>query len=97
MTSGCSVLIVLIASGVPGFCANISASKQTAGPGQVITPAFRFSAEGQSISGLQFDLEWDTALDVKLVIGDQLRESNKVLYTSSPGPRTVRCLVLGPN
>jgi uncharacterized protein (TIGR03437 family) len=63
----------------------------------VVTAAFRFSAEGQSISGLQFDLEWDSAVDVKLVLGDQLRESNKILYTSSPGLRTFRCLVVGPN
>lgn len=97
MKSGCTALVALFATGLSGNCASISAPNQMAGPGQVVTAAFRFSAEGQSIGGLQFDLEWDSALDVKLVLGDQLRESNKILYTSSPSPRTFRCLVVGPN
>jgi uncharacterized protein (TIGR03437 family) len=56
-----------------------------------------FSSQGQAISGLQFDLEWDQALDLKLVAGDQLRQSTKLLYTALVGPRTLRCIIVGMN
>jgi uncharacterized protein (TIGR03437 family) len=97
MTSRGTVLIALMAACLPGRSATLSAPNQAAGPGQVVTAAFRFSAEGQTISGVQFDLEWDRALDIKLVMGEQLRQSSKVLYTSSPGQRILRCLIVGPN
>src|SRR5690242_9987475 len=68
--------------------AMISAPPQTASPGQAVIASLGFSSEGQAIAGIQFDLDWDQALDVKLVVGDQLRQSPKLLYTSVQGPRT---------
>jgi uncharacterized protein (TIGR03437 family) len=56
-----------------------------------------FLSGGQPISGLQFDLQWDQALDLKLLAGDQLRQSTKLLLTASTGPRTLRCLIVGMN
>ena len=56
-----------------------------------------FSSEGQPISGLQFDLQWDQSLDLKLVAGDQLGQPTKLLYTAPVGPRTLRCIIVGMN
>jgi uncharacterized protein (TIGR03437 family) len=56
-----------------------------------------FSGQGQRVSGLQFDLQWDQGLDVKLLAGDQLRQSTKLLYTAVIGPRKLRCLIVGMN
>ena len=66
---------------IPLNSAVLSAPAQIAVAGQPVIASMAFSSEGQSISGLQFDLEWDQALDLKLVIGDQLRGSTKSLFT----------------
>ena len=62
-----------------------------------MTTSSAFLSGGQPISGLQFDLQWDQALDLKLVAGDPLRQSTKLLFTASIGPRTLRCLIIGMN
>jgi uncharacterized protein (TIGR03437 family) len=56
-----------------------------------------FSAEGQQVSGLQFDLAWDATVDVKVAIGDPLRTSSKLLYAAALGSRGARCLLVGMN
>jgi uncharacterized protein (TIGR03437 family) len=75
----------------------LSLPDQVASPGQVVAISSAFLSGGQPISGLQFDLQWDQALDLKLVAGDQLRQSTKLLFTASIGPRTLRCLIVGMN
>lgn len=92
---GSAVLLALTL--LPAYSAVLSVPNQAANPGQVVIASAAFSSEGQPISGLQFDLQWDQALDLKLVIGDQLRQSTKLLYTASIGPRTLRCLIIGMN
>jgi len=54
-----------------------------------------FSPEGQPISALQFDIEWDQAVSLKLIPGDGLRQSGKLLYTAQLSPRMLRCLIVG--
>jgi uncharacterized protein (TIGR03437 family) len=80
---------------IPLNAAVLSAPSQIAVAGQPVIASMAFSSEGQSISGLQFDLEWDQALDLKLVIGDQLRGSTKSLFTYPQGPHSLRCLLVG--
>jgi uncharacterized protein (TIGR03437 family) len=90
-----AVLLALML--LPAYSAVLSVPNQVASPGQVVIASSAFSSEGQPISGLQFDLQWDQAFDLKLVIGDQLIQSSKVLFTASIGPRTLRCLIVGMN
>jgi uncharacterized protein (TIGR03437 family) len=82
---------------LPAYSAVLSLPDQVASPGQVVAISSAFLSGGQPISGLQFDLQWDQALDLKLVAGDQLRQSTKLLFTASIGPRTLRCLIVGMN
>jgi uncharacterized protein (TIGR03437 family) len=88
---------LLALTGLVAYSAVLSTPSQVAGPGQVVVASLAFSAEGQPISGLQFDLQWDNSLDLKLVIGAQLRSSSKILSSASPGPRAIRCLFIGTN
>src|SRR6478672_7698555 len=74
------------------YAATLSVPSQVAGPGQVVVTSADFSSAGQPVSGLQFDLQWDQALDLKLVVGDALRQSTKLLFTAPRGTRTLRCL-----
>jgi uncharacterized protein (TIGR03437 family) len=97
MTCRIHVLIGLLAAWLPARAATLSSPSLAAAPGDLAIAGFAFSDEGQPISGIQFDVEWDNALDVKLVIGDQLRASSKLLYTVAPDERTIRCLIVGPN
>jgi uncharacterized protein (TIGR03437 family) len=79
------------------YAAVISTADQSAAPGQTVVASVTFSAEGQRVSGLQFDIEWDVALDVKVAIGDRLRTPSKLLYAAALGPRAARCLLGGMN
>jgi uncharacterized protein (TIGR03437 family) len=88
---------LLALTGLVAYSAVLSTPDQAAGPGQVVVASLAFSAEGQPISGLQFDLQWDDSLDLKLVIGGQLRGSSKILSTAPLGPRAIRCLFIGTN
>src|SRR3954470_16707623 len=78
-----------------GYGAAISAPGQSAAPGQTVLVPIALSAEGQRISGLQFDLTWDTALDVKVTIGNSVRASPKLLYARALGPRVCRYVLIG--
>ena len=55
------------------------------------------AAGGESIAGIQFDLHWDQTLLVQVTPGISLGQSLKVLYTASPAPNTLRCLIIGDN
>ena len=73
----------------------LSLQDQVGAASQTVVAAISFSAEGQAISGLQFDLEWDAALDLRITAGTRTRASSKLLYTASTGPRGTRCLLIG--
>src|ERR1017187_5191456 len=75
----------------------LSLQDQAGAAGQTVVAAVSFSSEGQAIGGLQFDLEWDAALDVRITAGTRTRASSKLLYTASTGPRGTRCLFIGSN
>ena len=70
---------------------------QLASPGQTIQASLSLSSEGSSVSAVQFDIEWDSGIDVQITVGLPIRESTKILYSSSPAQRVVRCLFAGTN
>ena len=92
----CPALLLLLTS-LPVYAAALSVPNQVAGPGQVVLTSADFSSQGQTVSGLQFDVQWDQALDLKLVVGDALRQSTKLLFTAPMGTRALRCLIIGMN
>jgi uncharacterized protein (TIGR03437 family) len=95
MPSRLLIAVVLLIGSLPARSATLSAPDQKAVRGQSVIASLAFSGEGQAVSGIQFDLTWDQPLDLKLVIGDGLRGSSKLLYTAAQGPRTLRCIIAG--
>jgi uncharacterized protein (TIGR03437 family) len=89
------VVIIILLSSRQSSSAVLSGADVTAAAGQAVVSPLVFSAQNQAISALQFDLDWDASLDVKLVIGTALRQSTKLLYTAPRGPQTIRCLIAG--
>src|ERR1051326_6070919 len=94
--SGSAVLILLVLFVcLAGRSAVISVPDQVAASGQTIVASLSFSTEGARVSGIQFDIDWDAPLDVKVTFGSGLRASSKQLYASQLGPRVTRCLLIG--
>jgi uncharacterized protein (TIGR03437 family) len=85
----------LVCSGASA--AVVSLQDQVGAASQTVAAAVAFASEGQAISGLQFDLEWDSPLDIRITVGSGTRASSKLLYTASTGPRSTRCLFIGYN
>jgi uncharacterized protein (TIGR03437 family) len=80
-----------------GFAAALSLANQTANPGQTVVAPVLLAAGGEAIAGIQFDLQWDPSLAVQVGPAVTPGQSFKVLYTSSPTPGVLRCLIVGAN
>jgi len=60
--------------------------------------AASFHGQGNSVSAVQFDLEYDNAtFDIALVVADSVRVSGKDLYVAELSPNRKRILVVGLN
>lgn len=79
------------------FPATLSIANQTANQGQTAVAPILFSAAGQTIAALQFDLQWDPVLAVQVAPGITAGQGFKVLYPATPAPGVLRCLVVGAN
>jgi uncharacterized protein (TIGR03437 family) len=53
------------------------------------------SSAGQPISGLQFDLTWDAALDVHVASANNIGAVGKSVYSASLQPQGLRLLIVG--
>jgi uncharacterized protein (TIGR03437 family) len=80
-----------------GFSAALSLANQTANSGQTVVASVLLAAEGQAVAGIQFDIQWDQTLAVQVGPAIAPGQSFKVLYTSSPTPGVLRCLIVGAN
>ena len=85
------------AAAIWAHSATLSGANQSANAGDSVSFPLLLSSGGQSLSGLQFDLTWDSALDVHLVAGAQIGIANKVLHVGLLQPRVLRCLIVGMN
>lgn len=72
-------------------------ANQTANQGQTVAVPIQFAAGGQTITALQFDLQWDPVLAAQVAPGITSRQGFKVLYSSARGPGILRCLIVGPD
>src|SRR5262249_12006430 len=80
-----------------GSCASLTLPDQVARPGQMVIAGISFASEGQAVSGIQFDIEWDQGVDVQATVGPLVGQSAKALYGGSPADHLVRYLIVGIN
>ena len=97
MMFGATRLAVGVLCPLIGFCASLSAPPQVATPGQTLIAALSFASEAQAVSGLQFDLDWDPALALRLFPGAQIGSSTKVLYAVKLPNQALRVMIVGTN
>jgi uncharacterized protein (TIGR03437 family) len=76
----------------------ITLSNQSAAPGSSILFPVTFTSQGASISGIQFDLEYDgSAMSLATTLGDALRQSGKKMYAADLASNRKRILIVGTN
>ncbi len=79
--ANCGAVLVALCTLAPitVHAAGLTLGDQTAGLGQTILAAVSFSSEGQPVSGIQFDLETDGGLFLRVLPGPKIAASAKVL------------------
>jgi len=87
-------LVLLACNGA--VAATLSAPPGIAHAGQSLVIPTTFTASGSAIAGIQFDIGWNLPLRLTVTIGDQLRQSTKLLFTNPIGGG-LRCLIVGLN
>lgn len=80
-----------------GWCAALSLPAQTAVPGQIFVASLAFSSQGQTVSGIQFDMDSDPAVSFGILPGAQIGVSAKVLYTATLPTGGLRVVIVGMN
>jgi uncharacterized protein (TIGR03437 family) len=97
MFSRIGIFLLMIAAAAHGQNARLSAPDQTLSPGQTVIASLGFASAGQSIAAIQFDLEWEPPLRLRVTTGEQIRAASKIPYAVSPTVQKLRCLVAGMN
>jgi uncharacterized protein (TIGR03437 family) len=76
----------------------VSLSNQSSAPGTSVLIPVVFASQDDSISGFQFDLQYDSAaLSLVATVGDPARNSQKSLYVADLAPNRKRFLIVGFN
>jgi hypothetical protein len=89
---------MLSLSAPAAISSQISLSNQSAAPGSSILFPVTFASEGASISGIQFDLEYDgSTMSFATTLGDALRQSGKNMYSADLASNRKRILIVGTN
>jgi uncharacterized protein (TIGR03437 family) len=71
---------------------------QSASPGASILGQIAFASQAGSVSGVQFDLQYDnSAMSLAATLGDPARTSGKTLYAVDLAPNKKRFLIIGLN
>ena len=89
--------LLSVAAGLNG--AALSLPQVSTAPGGSIILPIQFAAQGESVSGLQFDLQYDSAVIAltAAVLGDPARNSLKRLYVADLNSTKKRFLIVGLN
>src|SRR5579885_3538425 len=95
----CPLLVLLMLGGGPAMRASqLSVPSQTAAPGSSLLLPVNFAAQGDSVSGIQFDVQYDNSvMSISVTVGDAIRNSGKSLYIASLAPNKMRFLIVGLN
>jgi uncharacterized protein (TIGR03437 family) len=98
LTTGLVAVAAYFVSATAAISAQVSLSNQPAAPGTSVLFPVVFSSQGDSISGLQFDLQYDNAaMSLSATLGDTARNSEKSLYVADLAPNKKRFLIVGFN
>src|SRR5580658_70780 len=76
----------------------ISIPNQSAGPNASVPVQMIFSPQNDSVSALQFDLQYDpSAISIVVTAGDAARSAGKSVYYTDLAPGNRRFLIVGLN
>ena len=85
-------------SATAAIASQVSLSDQSAAPGTSVLIPVVFASQDNSISGFQFDLQYDSAaMSLIETLGDPARNSQKSLYVADLAPNKKRFLIVGFN
>ena len=80
------------------LASQVSLPDQSGSPGNSLLLPAIFLSQGDSISGIQFDVQYDSsAMDLSAIVGDAARSSDKCLYYADLTPNLRRFLIVGLN
>ena len=93
-----SVLLALLVQAPPAISSELCLPSPSAAPGTSVVLPAEFLPETDSISGIQFDVQYDSsATTLAATLGDAATDAGKSLYCINLSPNTRRFLVVGPN
>ena len=80
------------------LASQVSLPDQSAAPGSSVLLPAMFLSQGDSVSGIQFDVQYDSsAMDLVAIVGDAARNSGKCLYYADLALNVRRFLIVGLN
>src|SRR5580698_3517438 len=89
---------MLLLSATFAFPSQIVLPGQSATPGASILDQMTFASQGSSVSGVQFDVEYDnSALSLAATLAPAVSTSSKTLYAVDLAPNKKRFLIIGLN
>src|SRR5262245_24550532 len=88
-------LFSILASASPANGAVLSIANQSAAAGQSIPVPVIFSSAGDRLSGVQFDLTWDSGIDIQVAFGQDLPATGKLIYARRIATNSIRVLIVG--
>jgi hypothetical protein len=94
-----SLAFLALFVGAPaGLASQILLPNQSAPPGASILSQVAFASRASSVSGVQFDVQYDnTAMSLAATLGDPAKTSGKSLYAVDLAPNKKRFLIIGLN
>ena len=91
-------LLMLFRIAPSGFASQIFLPSQIAAPGATALDPVAFTSQAGSVSGIQFDLQYDnSAMSLVATLGDPAKASGKNLYAVDLSPNKKRFLIIGIN
>ncbi|HTR39645.1 MAG TPA: cohesin domain-containing protein [Bryobacteraceae bacterium] len=91
----CAILLLA----TPGvFASQLTLPAQSASPGASVLVPVSFAAQANSVSGVQFDIQYDnSAMSLVVTVGDPARTEGKDLFLADLAPNKKRVLLTGLN
>lgn len=89
------VACVIVAAALPSYAAQLSISGQPGSPGSTLVIPVVFSAQSDSISGIQFDLQYESS--VMSITASGGGSQGKSMYFADVAPNRKRFVLVGSN
>jgi len=96
----CALLAIVACLELPSISlgCQVSLPTQSAGPNTSVLVPVVLSPQTDTVSALQFDLQYDTsAMSMTVIVGDAARGAGKSVYFADLAPGTRRFLIVGLN